>query len=458
MPNGSCVASHDFFGASTLNETVQTFVDHSGACAGPGAKWRYAGNVSGLYWANLFAPPGERSLSALYMMGVSGADGATDRAIVITRSTDYGESWTRPSVLFPAGPGGRSYHCAPTPTLIATDGRLYRGFEVDGTRGALLARTRLAGAAAKPGGLLDRTAWELAVPLNWSAAVLPPSWTGRFGWQEGNAVEGLDGTVYDILRIDGQTNKTYNKAVVLRLEQPHDGLPTGAGAGRMVFDRIIDFPSCSSKFVIRRDPGGIGAPAGKTAPESGAERKYYTLSTDVTPTAVTQNTVYARNHLVLATSPDLFNWTTCATVLADDTGFDAVDSARFTGFHYVDWVFDGDDIVAAIRTGYRGSNTYHNANRMTTIRINGFRARCQQSHSPMSEFTRVGPGWCRPTTGYVPGGSGLTDGDCAAACLQWDRCHGFANSVGSGGYCALYPEAPASAGNISPGLYCYTRK
>ena len=35
-----------------------------------------------------------------------------------------------------------------------------------------------------------------------------------------------------------------------------------------------------------------------------------------------------------------------------------MDSARFTGFHYVDWIFDGPDILFAPRTGYRGANTY----------------------------------------------------------------------------------------------------
>lgn len=50
--------------------------------------------------------------------------------------------------------------------------------------------------------------------------------------------------------------------------------------------------------------------------------------------------MYARNHLVLATSKDLYNWTICETILDDDTGLPDADSARFTGFHYVDWIFD----------------------------------------------------------------------------------------------------------------------
>lgn len=50
------VASHDFF-FNTLNTTVQVFIDKTGkGDAAGGAKWEYAGNVSGMYWASLFTP------------------------------------------------------------------------------------------------------------------------------------------------------------------------------------------------------------------------------------------------------------------------------------------------------------------------------------------------------------------------------------------------------------------
>jgi beta-xylosidase len=55
---------------------------------------------------------------------------------------------------------------------------------------------------------------------------------------------------------------------------------------------------------------------------------YFSLVSDVTAQAVAQNTVYARNHLSLATSADLMNWTICSTLLRDDTGFSLLDSAR----------------------------------------------------------------------------------------------------------------------------------
>jgi hypothetical protein len=115
--------------------------------------------------------------------------------------------------------------------------------------------------------------------------------------------------------------------------------------GSIVFDRMIEFPSTSSKFVIRREAtshsesrgqhiqqqGGAESQQGGAEPQQGrAEPQYYTLFTDVTEVTRRQNTVYARNHLVLARSPDLFNWTTCITLLEDDTGFDSLDSVRIS--------------------------------------------------------------------------------------------------------------------------------
>ena len=156
--------------------------------------------------------------------------------------------------------------------------------------------------------------------------------------------------MYNVLRIDGQTNATHNKAAVLRMERPS---ASAAGAAPVLaFDRMIDFPCTSSKFVIRADPNS---------------RSLLSLSTDVSPEAVAIGAVGARNHLSLVVSKphSVHDWQACAVLLIDDSGFTTVDSARFTGFHCVDWIFDGDDILYAIRTGYRGANTYHNANRMT---------------------------------------------------------------------------------------------
>ena len=44
---------------------------------------------------------------------------------------DSGESWTAPAELFPGNLSDplSQWHCAPTPVLFASDGRLYKAFE-----------------------------------------------------------------------------------------------------------------------------------------------------------------------------------------------------------------------------------------------------------------------------------------------------------------------------------------
>ena len=367
-PSGALLVSHDFFGPHvnvdgnragpdyTLNTTVQVLRNADGRGGAEPGGWRYAGSVAGMYWANVF--PFEDG--AMYLLGVDGNDNAAARNIVIARSTDEGTSWTTPSILFPAGtPAGggafRSYHCAPTPTLhLPEDGRLYRAFETYAHyAGALVISTRDAVNASTD--LLDPATWRMSnlVEFKAPAAWGPPS-TGGWGWQEGNAVEAPDGGVYNMLRIDGQTAKTHNKAAVLHLDP---------GSNALALKAFIDFPSTESKFVVRRHP---------------ASGTYYTLSNNVTAKAgKSTSTVYARNTLVLATSDDALSWRVCGpALLADDTGLSFADSARYTGFHYVSWVFRGADMLYAVRTGYRGSDTYHNANRVTYKVVEGFAARC----------------------------------------------------------------------------------
>lgn len=129
----------------------------------------------------------------------------------------------------------------------------------------------------------------------------------------------------------------------------------------LVFETYVSGPFGTSKFVVRQHNG------------SGA---YYALSTDVTPEAAAAGLIGARNHLVLATSADLRVWRTCTTVLEDDTGFVANDSVKYTGFEYPDWIFDGSDIIVAVRTAYRGAVSSGSSNRLTTKRVEGFASLC----------------------------------------------------------------------------------
>jgi len=78
----------------------------------------------------------------------------------------------------------------------------------------------------------------------------------------------------------------------------------------------------------------------------------------------------ARNTLALTCSSDLRSWDVRCVLLYHS------DPARH-GFQYPDWLFDGDDIVAALRTAYDdglgGARNAHDANFLTFHRVRAFR-------------------------------------------------------------------------------------
>jgi hypothetical protein len=49
-----------------------------------------------------------------------------------------------------------------------------------------------------------------------------------------------------------------------------------------------------------------------------------------------------------------------------------------TGFQYVDWHFDGPDIIYLVRTAWRGAANFHDANRITFHVLEGFREHLAQ--------------------------------------------------------------------------------
>jgi hypothetical protein len=142
-------------------------------------------------------------------------------------------------------------------------------------------------------------------------------------------------------------------------------VPNGSG--------FVDFPGGITRFTIRFDV---------------VSQKYWTLCNYI-PRAFRNSAYNAeqfRGILVLASSPDLKDWSVERLVMADwriysddptivASAFDG--NATDYGFQYADWEFDGDDIVATVRTGFcddlGGSNNSHDANYYLFRRVDDFR-------------------------------------------------------------------------------------
>ncbi len=354
LPDGDLLATHDYFGPGCpkSDEGMQhlTSVYRSDD---DGRSWRNVTHVSGAFWSNLFEHAG-----ATYLLGCSAEWGG----IVIRRSDDGGYTWTHPAdeqtgLLYPGGRSHEppSYHCAPMPVLVA-QGRVYRAFEnndaIDWPRG-FKACVISADVGAD---LLNVSSWTISNRLVYDQDTDPVGYAAETergaGWLEGNAVEGPDGRLWDILRV--ASDPVLNKAAMVALSSDGRELSFDPATG------FVDFPGGLSKFAIRRDP------------ETGA---YWTMSNDM------QDTPYPvrRNRLSLFSSDDLQTWTKRRLLLEDNLESDPEASAANTGFQYVDWQFDhasgelNGDLIYLVRTAYDGAHNFHDANRMTFGRVKDFR-------------------------------------------------------------------------------------
>ena len=79
-----------------------------------------------------------------------------------------------------------------------------------------------------------------------------------------------------------------------------------------------------------------------------------------------KNPSAARNILALVWSSDLRHWDVRRILLRHE------DRAG-RAFQYVDWLFDGRDIIAVVRLAWDGAATAHDSNYMTFHRFKDFR-------------------------------------------------------------------------------------
>ncbi|MBL8995130.1 MAG: hypothetical protein JNM63_17415 [Spirochaetia bacterium] len=178
---------------------------------------------------------------------------------------------------------------------------------------------------------------------------LDPAWP-KTGWLEGNVVVTPDHELVNVVRF----YSPWVTEVAVRIHISADGK-------KLSFDPekdFLNFPGGRHKFTIRRDP------------KSG---DYFSLVNSQTADLNLPGSRDQRNELTLISSKDLIAWEIKAVILRDDLPHSQESSLKNTGFQYVDWQFDGDDLIALVRTAYDGANNFHDSNRITFHRIGGFR-------------------------------------------------------------------------------------
>jgi len=331
LPDGRYVASHDLFGPGSTLDRTRVF-----ASPDKGASWSRLAEIEGQWWSTLFFHRG-----VLFVIGTSRENGY----VVIRRSADGGHTWSAPrdresGLLLNDG----KYHCAPVP-VVEHNGRLWRAMEdAMGPEGWGRHFNSFMMSVPADADLLHADNWIFSNRLGRNEEWLG----GKFGgWLEGNAVVTPTGRIVNMLRVDYPAYD--EKAAVIEIDEDGKHASFDSQTG------FIDFPGGCKKFTIRRDP---------------KDGSYWALSNYVPPDQRSGEPARTRNTLALIRSTDLRRWEVRSIILHHP------DTANH-GFQYVDWLFDGEDLIAVVRTAYDdeegGAHNQHDANFLTFHRIPNFR-------------------------------------------------------------------------------------
>lgn len=343
LPNGNYLATHDLFGKKSTEFT--SAISKVYLSQNKGKSWKEVATLDGQFWSKPFV-----HRNVLYILGTDKHHGN----VVIKKSTDGGYTWTKPidskSGLLLEG----EFHCAPMP-IVSHNGYLWRAMErADGEikkwgfrYGTFMMSIK------EDANLLDAANWRATNNLPYDSTYLQ----GNFGaWIEGNAVVTPENKVVNILRIHNPKDKENEWAAVVKVSD--DGLVSS-------FDKdqdFIKFPGGGKKFSIRFDE--------KT-------KRYLTIANYVPKEyrgKVQLDRV--RNTQALVSSADLKNWTVHKILLQHP-------DTKKHGFNYIDWEFDGKNIIYVSRTAYdfgdKSARNYHDANFLTFHRLKSYKKSLKKS-------------------------------------------------------------------------------
>lgn len=336
LPNGDYVASHDEFGPKSTE--FRSAITHIFTSSDKGITWRKISTIDGQFWSNLFYHD-----NALYIMGTNKHHGN----FIIRKSTDRGKTWTIPYDKTQGLILEGEYHTAPVPVLIHK-GRIWRGVEYATAKSTKWGERYSALMMSIPenADLLNAKNWIRSNHLPFDSTYL----NGHFhAWLEGNAVVTRDGEVANVLRVYTPDLKDEYCAI----------LTVDKKGKKLNFDRnsFFKMPGAAKKFTIRYDE---------------ETHKYWSLVNYIPDEYKNIRTDRARNTLALASSSDLKNWEIESILLRHQDPI-------YHGFQYIDWLFDGNDIIFVSRTAYDddegGAKSAHDANYLTFHKVESFKSK-----------------------------------------------------------------------------------
>ena len=337
LPDGRYCATCDEFGPGSTERTsgvTRVFISRD-----RGQTWEALPKVQPAFWSTLFV-----HRQTLYLIGSTNS-GENSR-LFMRKSPDWGQTWTTPTdpehgLLRPDVPVQTN-----AGSITICHDRLWFGsvFDLLGPHGWGTSFRFFVISAPLKADLLRDSSWTYSTPVVYNPIFLQGAFHGLV---EGTITTGPSGSPVTLYRVDDRDPQ--EKALIAR--------PSGDGK-ILGFDPLkdfINFPGGCKKFIVRYDR---------------ASKLYWSLSNWVPKRHTGFNPERTRNTLGLIGSPDLYHWTIRTVVLHHP-------EVNFHAFQYVDFQFDGNDLIALSRTAYDdglgGANSFHNANFITFHRFQGFR-------------------------------------------------------------------------------------
>ena len=330
-PDGYLLASMDLFaGNHPQNLTLIYRSDDDGAT------WHYVSELMPCFWGKMFIHKGE-----LYMLSVSTEYGD----LLIGKSTDGGRTFGAPVTLL-RGANGKDgsvgVHKNPQNVLVY-NGRIYETLEWGSWANTAYYHAAMVMSCAVDDDLLVPENWSFSEPVKYD-----PNWEGMAvgdvkGTIEGTLCVAPDGKLYNVMRYCITNGKpAYGMALAYLVNTDDPDAP-------LTFSHVVEMPTNNTKFTIQYDPVSC---------------KYYTILNRVDD-EVRKN---RRNLMSFMSGTDMKHW----DLVCDLLDCRHLDMEK-VGFQYVDWMFEGDDVLWLCRTAFNGAHNYHDANYQTFHRIENFR-------------------------------------------------------------------------------------
>ena len=325
-PDGFLLASMDVYELGAPQNLTLIFRSDD-----DGKSWHYVSELMPCFWGKLFVHKGE-----LYMLSCATEYGD----LLIGKSTDGGKTFGAPVTLLRgsnAKGGNDGFHKNPQ-NVVVHNGRIYESLEWGSWSNKEYGHAAMVMSCDINDDLLVPENWSFSEPVKFDhfvpeiADLQKPVMT-----IEGTLVEDPDGKFLNIMRFG---KRGYNLAYEVN---------TVDHEAPLSYHSIKKIGVAYSKFMIKFDD---------------ITKKYYTVASrlhDGCPD-------YARNYLVLMSSPDLESW----KVEKELFDYRECDPEK-VGLQYIDFSFDGDDIIYLSRTAINNAATFHDSNYSTFHRIKDFR-------------------------------------------------------------------------------------